>query len=78
MSQPRHASHPGDCKFLGTLGRFDLYFGPQGLPVPIVIARWGGGDNFYEWPVGCEPRSTVELEAYDHVVSLARKKGYLD
>lgn len=78
MSQPQHAAHPGDCTFLGTLGRFDLYFGPQGLPVPIVIARWGSGTNFYQWALDHELRSTVQLEAFDHAVSLARKKGYLD
>lgn len=78
MSQPQHAAHPGDCTFLGTLGRFDLYLGPQGLPVSVVIARWGNGANFYQWPVDREPRSTVHLEAFDHAVSLARKKGYLD
>ncbi|WP_199918277.1 hypothetical protein [Pseudomonas veronii] len=78
MSQPKHAAHPGDCTFLGTLGRFDLYFGPQGLPVPEVIARWGSGANFHQWPVDSEPASTVQLEVFDHAVTLARKKGYLE
>ena len=78
MSQPQHAAHPGDCTFLCTLGRFDLYFDHQTLPVPIVIARWGSGTNFYQWPVDSQPRSRVHLEAFKHAVSLARKKGYLD
>lgn len=78
MSQPQHAATPGDCTFLGSLGRFDLYLGPPGLPVPIVIARWGSGANFYQWSVDREPRSTVQLEAFEHAISLARKKGYLD
>jgi hypothetical protein len=78
MSQPQHAAHPGNCTFVGTIGRFDLYFDPQALPVPIVIARWGGGAKFYEWTVDREPRSTMHLEVFNHAVSLARKKGYLD
>lgn len=76
MAQHQHPAHPGDCIFLGTKGRFDLYF--DRLPVPTVIARWGGGSNFYQWPLDNGPRSSVQFEAFDHALSLARKMGYLD
>lgn len=79
MSQPQHAKHPGDCTFLGTKGRFDLYFGPQGLSVPVVIARSGSGPGqFKEWPVDREPSSTVLMEIYLHAVRLALQQGLLE
>jgi len=79
MSQPQHAEHPGDCTFLGTKGRLDLYFCRQGLPVPIVIARSGSGaSDFQHWPVDREPRSTVKLEVFIHAVRLAVQQGLLD
>ena len=79
MSQPQHAEHPGDCIFLGTKGRFDLYFGPQGLPVPTVIARSGSGaSDFHHWPVDREPRSTVLQGIFLHAVRLALQQGLFE
>lgn len=76
MPKPQHAEHPGDCTFLGTKGRFDLYFGSQGLQVPIVIARRGSGNtDFQEWPIDLAPRSTVLQEVFHHAVRLALQQG---
>lgn len=76
MPKPQHVEHPGDCTFLGTKGRFDLYFGSRGLPVPLVIARRGSGaTDFQAWPVDVAPQSSVLQEIFDHAVRLALQQG---
>lgn len=76
----QHAStSPGDCTFLGTKGRLDLYFGPLGLTVPVIIARSGSGPSqFKKWPVDRGPSSTVLMEAFLHAVRLALQQGLLE
>ena len=79
MSQPLHGHHPGDGTFLGTYGRLDLYFGPQGLPAPTLIARWrSGAKDVYQWQVDLSPGATSHQQAFDHAVSLARQQGLLN
>lgn len=76
MSQPQHPKHPGDCTYLGSKGRFDLYFCSQGLPVPIVIARSSVRDQ--QWPVDRGSRSTVSDQIFVYAVDLARQQGLLE
>lgn len=79
MSRPKHAEHPGDCKFLGIKGRFDLYFDPHGHSVPEVIARHGSGVNDFRcWPVDGGPRADVLQSVFSDAKELAIQQGLLD
>jgi len=45
--KPRYLHDCSRCKFLGAYNEYDLYFCPQTVNIPTVIARYGHDDPEY-------------------------------